>query len=484
MLQEYFEQLCDSFKDAVCITDRHGIIRLLNKRHSELTGIPRSDLLGKPVTELRDQGIFDVVLNPEIVQTKLPVTRVQHVENGRQLIIDGIPLCDTRGEVAFVVTFIRDNTTLSELRLELAAQKELLEAFQQINKAALQKEFKYPRIVQSASMRKLYAGIEGIAGTDATVLLLGETGVGKDVVARRVHAESPRKDNPFVKVDCGSIPENLIETELFGYAPGTFSGGNKNGKPGIIEAASTGTLFLDEIGELPMNMQSRLLRLLQDREVVRVGSTSPKGIDVRIVAATNRDLEKEVAKGRFRTDLYYRLKVAVLKIPPLRNRQADILPLARAFLQFYCQKYDRTCRFSPAAEQILLAYNWPGNVRELENLVQGLVVTGKSPLVDARDIPIARHVAHAFDTVCPAEPDIDFDGKSYREIMKELEGTMLKAALKRYGTITKVALHLQVDRSTIFRKVKEMEEASLNAASVLPEQKTGKPGRLKQEITN
>lgn len=457
MLQNYIEQLCDAFRDAICVSDREGTVVLVNKRHAELTGIAKEDMLGRSTRDMVGRGIFDVVLNPEVVRTGQMATSIQNISNGRKMVLEGHPVFDDHGQVAFVVTFIRDVTTLTELREQLTTQKELLETFQKLSNPDPDQQIKYPRVVHSNVMRRLYGEVAAIADTDATVLLLGETGVGKDVVARRIHATSPRSDKAFIKVDCGSIPENLIETELFGYAAGTFSGANKNGKAGLIEAASSGTLFLDEIGELPMTMQSRLLRVLQDWEVVRVGSTTPKPVDVRVVAATNKDLEKEVIKGNFRSDLYYRLKVAVINIPPLRSRRADILPLARSFLHFYNSKYHKQTTFTDEAEQALLEHSWPGNVRELENLIQGLVVTGKKAFIDCRDLSISRQSPRTMKNFGMETGELELNGRSFKEIMKDLENAVIRAGLARYGTISEVARHFQVDRSTIFRKVKEME---------------------------
>lgn len=460
MLQEYLDQFLDAFKEGICISDVDGTIIHLNRRHGEITGIAREQMIGRSAMEFVHKGVLNVVLNPEVIRSGKPVTRVQSVSNGRQVILEGNPVFDRQGKVVLCITFIRDVTMLAELREQLTVQKELLDAFQQLSNVGEDQALsrKTPKIFTSNAMLKLYGEVNTIAETDATVLLLGETGVGKDVIARRIHSLSSRKNRAFIKVDCGSIPENLIETELFGYAAGTFSGGSKAGKIGLIEAAAGGTLFLDEIGELPMPMQTRLLRFLQDWEIMRVGSTTPKQIDVRIVAATNKNLERAIARGEFRSDLYYRLKVAVITIPPLRERQADILPLARMFLEFYANKYHRKMAFSEEAEQVLVDYKWPGNVRELENLVQGLAVTCKSTLIRSADIPITgvgKPVTAARNESC----SIDLDGKTYKEIMKELENKVLGAAMERYGSITEVAKHFQVDRSTIFRKVKEMEKA-------------------------
>ena len=460
MLQEYLDQLFDAFKEGICISDSDGIVVHLNRRHAEITGIPREEMLGHSVMEFVRRGRLDVVLNPEVMRTGQPATRVQTVSDGRKLILEANPVFDAQGRLVLCVTFLRDVTMLSEMREQLSVQKELLEAFQQLSTAGEEQELsrKAPKIFTSNAMMKLYGEVNTIAETDATVLLLGETGVGKDVIARRIHSLSPRKNKTFIKVDCGSIPENLIETELFGYAAGTFSGGNKAGKIGLIEAASGGTVFLDEIGELPMSMQPRLRRFLQDWEIMRVGSTTPKPVDVRIIAATNKNLERAIARGEFRSDLYYRLKVAVIAIPPLRDRQADILPLARMFLRFYGSKYHRHLSFSDEAERLLLDYKWPGNVRELENLVQGLSVTCKNSVIRAPDMPITGAASKAAVSARKDAPEFDLDGKTFKEIMKELENKVLSAAMARYGSITEVAKHFQVDRSTIFRKVKELEK--------------------------
>jgi len=463
MFSKFFEQFLDSFKDAVCITDHEGIVVYLNDKHTELTGIPKESLQGKSAVEMMKHGLFDVVINPEVVQTRKSHSSIQNA-NGRKLILEGNPIFNDIGEVAFVITFIRDVTTLVDLKRKLAMQKELLDTYQKLSLTDQEYASKYPRVVHSPVMRRLYDQIDNIAETDATVLLTGETGVGKDVIARHIHAVSPRSEKPYIKADCSSIPENLIETVLFGYTGGTFSGASKQGKIGLIEAASGGTLFLDEIGELPLAMQSRLLRLLQDREVMRVGATASTKVDVRILAATNKDLEQEVRAGRFRSDLYYRLKVAVLRLPPLRERRADILPMAHGFLDFFCAKYKRRMEISPEADEALLRYSWPGNARELENLIQGLVVTSRKDSIDTTDLPFARCAKSA---PCECEErltDVDIEGRSLKEIMQDLEAGILRRAINEFGSVNEVARRFNINRSTIFRKLKEMEEAHRDSA--------------------
>ena len=459
ILRSYLEELLDSFGEAIAISDHQGTMLYVNKKHAELTGIDQQDMLGRSALELVERGVFDVVLNPEIVKSRQPATRMQKTVDGRKLILEGNPIFDQQGQVVLVITFIRDITKVAELKEEMSAQKELLDTFRKLQGGDNKALDKFPRVISSRAMKKLYAQITILGDTDVTVLIQGETGAGKDVFARRLHAVSNRSNRPFIKTDCSSIPENLMETELFGYAPGTFSGANKQGKLGLIEAASGGTLFLDEIGELPMNMQAKLLRVLQDREVVRVGSTTPRQVDVRVVAATNKDLEKEVAAGRFRSDLYYRLKVAVITIPPLRKRRADILPLARGFLSYFAQKYQRDVVLAPDAEDVLLEYNWPGNVRELENLILGCMITCEKNTITAKDLPISKSLQGDTSASTSLLGSLEMEGKSLKEILEDVEQKIIQEGMNTLGNMSALARNLGVDRTTIFRKIKKYEKA-------------------------
>ena len=451
MITKNFESVLHALNDAICISDHNGTVLFINEPHTRLTGIKPDEIIGFHVNETINHGLYDTVLNPEVVRTKQPVVKIQHVRSGKTLVLEGTPVFDENGEVAMVVTIIRDITKLTEMQEQLAAQNELIEAFRSLNNPH-DDEVARPQILNSPAVRRLYGQARVIAPTDATILLLGETGVGKDVLARHVHKTSER-NGPFIKADCGSIPDSLIETELFGYAPGTFSGGSKHGKVGLIEAAASGTLFLDEIGELPLSMQSRLLRVIQDKEVQRVGSTSSKRVDVRFIAATNKNMEKEVAAGRFRQDLYYRLKVAVLTVPPLRERKADILPLAHAFVAFYCKKYNRRVSLSESAEETLLGYSWPGNVRELENTLQGLVLTCDKNKIEGTDLPF--YVSGRQQKNGSLGDLIPLDQPSgFKNVMKNLEQRVLRMYIDRYGSVSEASKYLGIDKSTIFRKLK------------------------------
>ncbi len=461
--EEHLMQMLDVFSEGICVTDAQGTVLLLNSMHETLTGVPHDSMIGHNVLEFLGKGVCDVVLNPEVLRTGKMITRVQTLANGRKLVLEGHPIFDgANRHVSFCITILRDESRLQELQNRIMFQKELLEVFSKLGSSSQNDIEQFPEIVHSRVMTDLIQRASLIARTDAPILILGETGVGKDVLARRIHREGPRGSKPFIKVDCSSISPQLIETELFGYTGGTFSGANRNGKVGLIEAADTGTIFLDEVGELPLTMQTRLLRFLQDGEILRVGATTPRRLNVRVIAATNRNLEKDVELGEFRSDLYYRLKIAVLNVPPLRERRDDILPMAGFFLDFYARKYGRNIFFTQETEKALLAHNWPGNVRELKNMVQGLAVTCSNGAITPAQLPFAGKV-QAAEEDDETLPRIVFDGRSYKEILKDLEDRVICAAMKRYGSIASAAKALDVDRSTIFRKVKDLEKRGIKS---------------------
>ncbi|MFO7886534.1 MAG: sigma 54-interacting transcriptional regulator, partial [Desulfobacteraceae bacterium] len=303
-IDQHFKRILNLMPDAVYISSRQGDTIFVNSKWEDLTGISAIDVLGKNVRDLIKEGIFNHIVNPDVVATAKPVMHVQEV-NGRNVVIDGNPIFDKNNQVELVVTFVRDVTTFNNLKKEISTQKELIASYQR-QIAAIDPEdifLKDGMVAVSLHSLSLLEKIKTIAPSDAAVLILGETGVGKDVVAQKIHRDSLRKNKQFLKIDCSAIAENLIESELFGYTPGAFSGASSKGKIGFFEQASGGTLFLDEIGELPLPMQTRLLRAIQDQEIVRVGSTQPVPVDIRIIAATNRDLQDAVNDGSFRSDL-------------------------------------------------------------------------------------------------------------------------------------------------------------------------------------
>lgn len=456
----YLEKILDVFPDGIWLSDAKSTCLFVNKKYEELSGFSREWIVGRKATNIVEEGFFDVAVNPEVIATGKPVSKVQALSNGRHLSLDGFPIADENGEVVMCITFIRDISTIVNMESKLASQRDLLSTMVRVHNSSLEGVEEGSALVFSPAMESVMSKARIMAQTDISVLILGETGVGKDVMAQRIHSMSRRADKPFIKIDCGSISPNLIESELFGYVGGAFSGASRSGRIGLIEAAAGGTVFFDEIGELPLTLQTRLLRFLQDGVIVRVGSNTPKMVDVRVTAATNKDLEKAVSRGEFRSDLYYRLKIAVLSIPPLRKRKEDILPLANIFLQQFSKKYNRVMSLGEDVGPLLLAYEWPGNVRELRSMMQEAVVTCPKDVVRAYHLPISS-------SSLPREPssasaEFNFEGKDYHDLMREMECRLLRAAIARFsGNMTAASKMLRMDRSTMFRKIKDLEKHGL-----------------------
>ena len=451
ILAHNVESILDSLPDGVFISDAQGTSLRVNRIYEQLTGLTQAQIEGKNVRSLVEDGFFDCILNPEIVRTGKPTTRVQRLKNGKRIVLSGFPVFDAQGKLRLVITLARDVTLLAQMQKQLAAQTSLIE---QINDqlAYVTKGAKdNTPVYQSQAMANVIKMAKQFATTDATVLILGETGAGKDVLARYIHSLSERSQKIMVKVDCGGISESLIESELFGYMPGAFTGASSKGKAGYFEIAAGGTVFLDEIGELPLTLQTRLLRVLQDNEIVRLGSSIAKKIDLRVIAATNRDLEACVEEGSFRRDLFYRLNVASLKIPSLRERKEDIPLLAKHYLTLYTTKYRKKMAFMDVSLDLLAAYKWPGNVRELQNLVHSLVISLDGPIISPNDLP--QTIAHLQNQPHYSE-DILTAKRPLREIMADLERDFLQKAIEVHGSVQRVAELFHINRTTIFRKLK------------------------------
>ncbi len=453
ILSTYLCHIFDTFSDGLYITDKHGTTLALNSMYEDLTSLKACDLLGKNVFDLVKQGVFDLALNGEVVRTKKMATAVQVNRKKRKVILVAHPVFDYDEDVELVVTYVRDIALISQLKNQTSAQLQLIDS---LSAGFTQKNLSLYLEPKSTIMKALFEQVRKIAKTDVTVLCCGETGVGKGVIARELHRQSSRKNKPLVKIDCTCIPENLIESELFGYAPGAFSGADPKGKPGLFEVADKGTLFLDEIGELPLPLQGKLLRVLQEGEIQRIGATRTRKIDVRIIAATNRDLAEEVNKGNFRQDLFYRLFVAVINIPPLRERKGDRLELISFYLKQFNTRYKRRIRLSAMAEETLLNYTWPGNLRELENLIHSLVVSCDN-VIQVEDLPcyVQEEATKGFGTV--AAGSRDFEGQNFKEMIRSFERQILEEAIATHGSISEAAKALGVNRSTIFRKLQKAE---------------------------
>ena len=341
-----------------------------------------------------------------------------------------------------IITTSRDITELTSLQKQLEFVQNTLKQFESIEISSSE-----PIIASSRSMRNVMQLALRLASVDSTVLITGESGVGKGVIAKLLHENGARKEFPFITVNCGAIPESLIESELFGYERGAFTGSRIEGKKGLFEAAQKGTIFLDEISELPLNLQVKLLQVIQDREFTRVGGVNRIPVDVRIISATNKDLHLLVKSGKFREDLYYRLNVVPINVPPLRERPEDILPLIQSNLEKYNNQLGENKTLEPAALAVLLHYSWPGNIRELQNIVERLILTTRDNLITEENLPVFIR------TSAEAQPVQSMEHTSLRASMERAEKEVLTRALAEYKSTRAIAKALQVSQPTIVRKL-------------------------------
>lgn len=363
----------------------------------------------------------------------------------------GTPIFDEQGKIGQVVVNVRDITEIQELKNQLEATMELSKKYASELEEIRRQQLKIDDMVaQSPAMQRILELIVRVSQVDSTVLITGQSGVGKEVVAKKIHSLSKRKDKSLIKINCGAIPENLLESELFGYEGGAFTGAKREGKPGMIELASGGTLFLDEIGELPFSLQVKLLRALQDWEIYRVGGVKPIPVDVRIIAATNKDLVEMVQKGTFRQDLFYRLNVLNIRIPSLKERREDLPPLLHSILLKYNNKYNREKRLTQDVVNILLNYEWPGNIREVENLIERLVIMVQEDAIEV------RHLPDYLPGISNSNINVNIlKVVPLKKAVEELELRILDLAQKQYGSTRKMAHALGIDQSTVVRKLRQ-----------------------------
>ena len=440
------DTVINSSHDAILITNESGDILKANTAFKSVLGLEK---LPRHYTDLRDSYI-DLSFLDSVIQTKERINVMK--ENSKKdntLLITATPVQETDGKVRRIITNIRDITEIDKLRRELEETKKYLTILK--GKENNNKKF----IAQSTSMQEILKAVKQIAVVDSTVLITGESGVGKEEVANLVHQMSKRDKHPFIKLNCGAIPEALLESELFGYETGAFTGARQKGKEGLFETANKGTIFLDEIGELPLQLQVKLLRVLQEKEVVRVGGVKPKEIDVRILAATNKDLQQLVTEGEFRLDLFYRLNVVPIQLPPLRKRIEDIPLLIAKFKDEIERKYDKRVKFPPEVIRAFISYHWPGNVRELSNIVERLIVTSEENKISVNDVYSLLHSTNLHNNQNQA---ISVNGiMPLKKAINEVEKQLLERAYSVYKNTRSMAAILQVNQSTVVRKMKKIQ---------------------------
>lgn len=438
--------------DGIYITDGNANTIMVNKSYEILSGLKREQVLGKNMRDLVKDDLINQSGTLEAIRTREPVTLEQEFQTGKRAVITSTPTLDENNEVIMVITNVRDITELHELKMKLRENEELSEKnVSELEAIRRQLIGDGELVVRDRAMLNVLQMIDRVRKLDTTVLLTGETGVGKDKIASYIFRGSNRSAERFIKVNCGAIPSTLIESELFGYERGAFTGANKEGKMGLFEVADKGTIFLDEVGELPSDMQVKLLRVLQEQEIERIGSNKPIKVDVRVIAATNRNLLEMMREKTFRADLFYRLNVFPVTIPPLRERKDDIIPLAEQFLTDLNHKYGMEKRLTDAAKDVLLEYRWPGNVRELKNVVERSMIMSNTNEVTLGNLFL--HVASAEGQLLQSGEGIDL-----KALVERMELDYINHAYEQWGNVRDAAKSLGMDAATFVRKRKKYRD--------------------------
>lgn len=450
MTTEYFKEwdaqilleILENADNAVIIIDCKGTVVYINRFYAEHMNIKLEKLMGRNLYDIEPQAKLLRVMEDGGGRDN------DEVEYIKSLNIDSVglafPLYDSRKEKVGACAIFKDVTHVVELTRKLQKSKEMVQYLaSQLEASELPISFQ-SYISQNKDLQKTLSLAAKVANTNCTILIQGESGVGKEVMAKCIHNASSRKERPMIKVNCASIPENLLESELFGYEEGAFTGARKGGKLGKFELANKGTILLDEIGDMSLTMQSKLLRVLQEKELERVGGTKTIKLDVRVIAATNRNLEEMVEKNEFRSDLYYRLHVVPIHIPALRYRREDIMPLVRYFIER--NGGDESTDLTPGAARMLEEYGWPGNVRELQNVIEYAMIVKTGDILEIKDFPqYLRGDGPAEDGPC-----------RLKDAVERLEKSMMQRALKRNNGNKSMAINeLGLSRRSFYEKLEK-----------------------------
>jgi len=458
-LNKELEDIIASSYDGILITDGEGKVLKINESLLRITELPQEYFIGHKMESLYEDGHFlGESIESRARSSKKIVTDLQKIRTGKNVLVTATPMLDGQGNITRMVTNARDMSEIISLQEQLAQSQELSNRLQSEFNRMLEDELRSNEMITAnPAMYKILELYRRIAGSAVTVLIQGESGVGKEVLAKLIHVWSKRQ-GAFIKVNCGAIPQHLLESELFGYNRGAFTGANREGKPGIFELAADGTLFLDEIEDLPLDLQVKFLQVIQDRAFIRLGGTKIIKVDVRLIAASNRELSKLVAEGKFRDDLFYRLNVVPVTIPPLRERDEDIPLLVDYFLHRYNHKYGGEKFLAPALIQKLRNYGWPGNIRELKNTIERLVVTCSGNLINTEFLETAQKIpslALPCDCAQPAAGSSEEVFSTLKEVVENVEKDMLSKALKKYKNSRQIGRMLGISHTAVLKKIKK-----------------------------
>jgi len=448
--------ILNSIHEAVVVIDLESTIIFANSAYTRSLGVPVDKVLGKKLADFEPESrILDVLRSGKpIVDDPSQIKSL----GGLDIVANINPIYENNNLIGVVAVF-RDRSEVLHLEDKLRQTMDEVQKSQALSNRYFS-ELKELRsrvletnnlVIESPQMRKIMDLVLRLGHVDTTVLITGESGTGKEIIAKLIHRTGKRHDQAFVTINCGAIPENLLESELYGYEKGAFTGANKEGKIGLLEMANHGTLFLDEISELPYSLQVKLLRVIQEQKFMRIGSLKETEVDIRFLAATNRDLKDMVKEKTFREDLYYRLNVIPIELPPLRERRQDIAPMVRYFLQKFNDKYGQQKKLLPEVYRYLDSYSWPGNVRELENLFERLVVSSSQDTINLQDETLVSHFRNGLNT----QPVAGYDIISLQEAREKVEKDLIKRSLELYGSARRSAKVLGVNPSTLIRKARK-----------------------------
>ncbi len=443
-LVDLMNLIFDNLSDGIYITDSNAVTVYVNDTYEEISGIPTKEIIGKHIQYLIDKGYIDRSGTLIALKTNKKVSFEQKYMQNKKAQITSIPIANKNNEVVLIVSIIKkldnDNVKQNNSNQNTSSFSKSLNSEEYMSEGFVAKDSKMMDLVnQSLKISEL----------DTTVLIMGETGVGKDEIARFIVKNSTRANKPFLSINCAAIPAALIESELFGYQKGAFTGAEKEGKIGVFQSASGGTLILEEIGELPLEIQVKLLRVLQEMKIKPIGATQEVDIDVRIIATTNRDLLKMIGENSFREDLYYRISTFSMTVPPLRERVGDIKPLINYYLRNLNQKYNKNKEFDDDSMMELLCHNWPGNIRELKNVIENAVILSPSDVIEKEVLSIFNGLKIN---------DAQLRGNvNLKNAVIQFEYEHINAAYEKYGNVREAARSLNIDIATLVRKRQKYE---------------------------
>jgi PAS domain S-box-containing protein len=446
------DAIIDSSSDGLFVCDGNGTVIRMNPASERIHRAKAEDIVGKNMVDLVEEGFIDRSAALEAIKQKSVANLLQKKGN-RKLISTGTPVFNDSGELIRVVVSEKDITKFDNLQRRLEEEQEIKNQLQNQLVEMQQDVLETHKIIaRSANMARMLHRALKVSKADSSILITGESGVGKGLIANLIHKNSNRAEKPLIRINCGAIPESLIESELFGYEKGAFTGARAGGKLGHLELADGGTLFLDEIAELPSPAQVKLLRFLEKGRLTRLGGTKTRLVDARIIAATHRNLIQMIEEGAFRQDLYYRLKVIPLSIPPVRERKECLLPLLRHFIDYFARKAGSVKRLSNASVDALLAYTFPGNVRELMNICERVVVMSETEIIDYQDLPrdVIAQTEKTADVWGPWPAQMNLD-----QVLQSVERAVLLDTLSVHKNQSQIAKALGISQPTVARRMKK-----------------------------